>query len=510
MANKEIKEISELFVLPNENDIKKELEKLSKLDKKSNFQKRMLKAYSKNKLDDKDLRNFRSDICSYLINSRKEFLNSIKVYQIAIDDNKVRILQKHFIISQGKIIAPKDFCVYSKTQLNISISLASTYNDEEYYQKFIKNTLSIMDTLFNRKYLLEYFSSQLFKESQNYFFSNIGDFNCSLNKMLTNINWILSEENKLESKSKIEEEKDKESLNNKLETKSEKISLDNYKKIMKISRIKNEDVLIDIYNKSNGDIELIDNIKKIFNEKKDNDDIQVFLYNYELHENYGKQISIMKVNIHRLEEKNVQKEEDINNLNNKIDSLNKEKTSMNSTINKLSKNIDSLNIEKTSMNKTINQLNKSIDSLNKKINFMEPVVYSLISRKAINHCVCKILDTYKNSIAIEKKTNEKNDVFYNIKFVNDVNNIKKEDINKMLDFLFIRKDSFNENAHLIHFEKPQYITDLWEIILKYINFDDKKKIVFNSIVTDEIKNTFDFGQEDVNVKDYIQKKFNVC
>lgn len=64
---------------------------------------------------------------------------------------------------------------------------------------------------------------------------------------------------------------------------------------MKISRIKNEDVLIDMYNKSNGDIELIDNIKKIFNGKKDNDDIQVFLYNYELHENYGKQISIMKV-----------------------------------------------------------------------------------------------------------------------------------------------------------------------------------------------------------------------
>ena len=30
--------------------------------------------------------------------------------------------------------------------------------------------------------------------------------------MLNNINWILSEENKLQSKSKIEEEKDKESL----------------------------------------------------------------------------------------------------------------------------------------------------------------------------------------------------------------------------------------------------------------------------------------------------------
>ena len=104
MANKEIQEISELFVLNNENDIKKELEKLSKLNKKSNFQTRMLKAYSKNKLDDKDLRNFRVDICLYLINSRKEFLYSIKVYQISIDDNKVRTLQKHFIISQ-KIFA---------------------------------------------------------------------------------------------------------------------------------------------------------------------------------------------------------------------------------------------------------------------------------------------------------------------------------------------------------------------------------------------------------------------
>ena len=51
-------------------------------------------------------------------------------------------LKNHFIFPQGKKIEPEDLCIFSKTQLNISISLSSTYNDEEYYGIFIKNTLS--------------------------------------------------------------------------------------------------------------------------------------------------------------------------------------------------------------------------------------------------------------------------------------------------------------------------------------------------------------------------------
>ena len=76
-------------------------------------------------------------------------------------------LKNHFIFSQGKIIEPEDLGIFSKTKLNISISLSSTYNDEEYYRIFIKNTLLILNIIVNRKYILEYFSAKLFKESQN-------------------------------------------------------------------------------------------------------------------------------------------------------------------------------------------------------------------------------------------------------------------------------------------------------------------------------------------------------
>ena len=238
MANKEIvKEISNLFSLPTENYVKQELVQLSKLPKKNNFQEKILKNYSgKNKFDEKDLNNFRADVCSQLIKSKEDFLSCIKIYQISTDYTKVQTLQKYFIIPQGNLIQPKDISEYSKSQANLSLNLLSTYDDGEYFRIFIKGILLILGKLFNKKYILEYLPPNYFdrKESEKYYFDHIKEFQNSLNKILVNINRILSEDKNLEEK------KDKGSLYNESEVGDEKISFNNYKRLMRISRIKEE------------------------------------------------------------------------------------------------------------------------------------------------------------------------------------------------------------------------------------------------------------------------------
>ena len=234
---------------------------------------------------------------------------------------------------------------------------------------------------------------------------------------------------------------------------------------------------------------------------KDCDDYSVFLNNLELnisyYENYGKQISIMRIDMLNLKEENLQRNEEMKVLQKKIDDLKQSNIKMENENKQY----------KDELQKNMDDLNQKIDNLTKRVDFMESILFPIISRKAINHCICKIIDAHKDSISIKPIINENGETFYKIEFIKDVNNIKKQDINDMMDSLFVKKGSFNCNAHLIGIEMPQYIDDLWNKILKYIDLENKNLTVFNAIVTAEIKNEFSFDQEYISVKDFIKKKF---
>ena len=92
---------------------------------------------------------------------------------------------------------------------------------------------------------------------------------------------------------------------------------------------------------------------------------------------------------------------------------------------KQNQNIESLK-KIFQQNQSINKQNKKIDNLTNenasikgKINFIQKIVYSSLSRKVIKHCINKILR--KNKDSMNFLWNEKNELF-KIIFTKDINN----------------------------------------------------------------------------------------
>ena len=63
--------------------------------------------------------------------------------------------------------------------------------------------------------------------------------------------------------------------------------------------------------------------------------------------------------------------------------------------NNLSNKVEALNSKNNEFAKKIGDLENEIKNLKIKVDFMEPIVLSLISRKIINYSVIKILQNYK-------------------------------------------------------------------------------------------------------------------
>ena len=170
-------------------------------------------------------------------------------------------------------------------------------------------------------------------------------------------------------------------------------------KIMIISRIKGEKGFVDIYNKSNGNFELINNIKGLISENEDRINYSVFLCNLEIlfsdYEKVGKQM----LNIKKYMLIKWQKEWKNKYFKKEIDDLIQNKIKME--------------------NNNIDNLNKNFNNLRNKVNFFWPIILSIISRKEINHCIWKITDTYKDSFSIKNIINEKRGTLYKIEFKRD-------------------------------------------------------------------------------------------
>ena len=138
-----------------------------------------------------------------------------------------------------------------------------------------------------------------------------------------------------------------------------------------------------------------------------------------------------------------------------------------------------------------------------KVEFMEPIVLSLICRKAINHSIIKILENNKSKIKVTKIV-ANNEFKYKIEFIDSVNNISKDKLNEFIDSIFAKKDIFNQDSHLINKNIPNYINDLWGQIKKILKLNQNEQIIFDSIITTDIKSCFNFGGEDLSVTNYLK------
>ena len=164
-------------------------------------------------------------------------------------------------------------------------------------------------------------------------------------------------------------------------------------------------------------------------------------------------------------------------------------------------------MEKITINeKRIEIQQKEINELESKVNYLEPIVFALISRKVINYALRQIINNYKKNLKITLFYNERNEANFVLSFITDpVSELNKTDANILLNDLFNIKSSYNPDSHLEGKTIPPFITDIWDFVEKNIKFDKKEELVwFNKIITKDIKSGFIFGDRDISVKDYLK------
>ena len=156
---------------------------------------------------------------------------------------------------------------------------------------------------------------------------------------------------------------------------------------------------------------------------------------------YCAQINSLSDQVNELKKDKIDKDSKINNLNKDIENLKKDKIDKEAQINNLKTQVDNLNTQVDNLNKDnidkdkkISELNKDkkaqedkISNLQKKVDYMEVILNSLISRKVIKHCINQIINKYKSSIKMIKKTKteangEINEFFY-IQVINNINSV---------------------------------------------------------------------------------------
>ena len=212
---------------------------------------------------------------------------------------------------------------------------------------------------------------------------------------------------------------------------------------------------------------------------------------------YSKDIQELRKNIEELRQKDEEKSTQINELK-----KNDKKKSQ--EIDELEKNDKKKSQEIAKLEENDKKKSREINELKKKMNYIEPIVISLISRKIINYCICKILDNYKKLISIRLIHSEGKEPTYKISFINSVKKVKINDANKLLNTLFDKKQTYNEDSHLEGKDLPPFITDIWEVAKKNFNLDKTELLSFDDIITDDIKSGFNFGAHDLSVNDYLK------
>ena len=95
-----------------------------------------------------------------------------------------------------------------------------------------------------------------------------------------------------------------------------------------------------------------------------------------------------------------------------------------------------------------------------KVEFMEPIVLSIICWKAINYSIIKILEKYKTKVKVTTVNFPNKDINYKITFIDSADNISIDKLNDLIVNLFAKKDLFNEDSHLVKKYLPSFITDL--------------------------------------------------
>ena len=465
-------------------EIKEDFKAAKTRKKLNNNTKYMLRKYENQKLDNEKTRfNYDRDICLKLKDLKQDFIPLFQIYNILTDKEKAYRLKNFFIIKKnGESSKLKDEIDEYLEEPVIELKMCLLYDDDKYYFKFVKGILNLMDSNLEDSYKRQYSLTQYIddKNGKNKYDSDKLAFKNYCIAILQDINRILNEcelnkENYLEKESQTNE---KEFFN--------KMPEEKFQFLIKKSGLKYDNVLSNIFTTANNNDNILLEVKKLFNNDKEKYfELKGYLEEY-------LEINEIKNNNNELNQTIKSMEKIMNEQHKKLAAYDKTVKDQNNQLELQSNDISGLK------NK-IKNLSDENGEIKEKLKFMEIIVKASLSRKVINHCLNNIITKYKDCITVE--TNNKNESF-KIVVVKDINNVSVKDSNDLINSLFEKKDYCNNFVHFDGIKKPDFIEDIWDVVLNFILLTKEETENFNKIITKDIKDSFKFSQKDepINIK----------
>ena len=542
-----IQKLIKFFEKPEENSLKEDMDKAKNLKEENTFINEFLIKYSNSDIDNQTSQQMIYDIISELIFIRKDFVPFMKIYMITIDEIKADILRKEFILKEKSLNLIENNDLNNKNKnIKLRLSLSYLFDEEIYYERFVKKILFYLREIFNENYLNEYIEYDFYKyiDKSKYYKENKLSLVNSLIPMLININEVLNEHS----------EKDLNKDSNIVEI---KMPLKRFRILLIKSNLSKNEEMKNIYDKCKDNDEILKKINNLLDNYKDDTEEELyfniiilkeeiekyikekndykhlkerekssFIYDLEIHfamsqmndlpklnnklselekdiNELKKQQNNMKMEVEEIKKK-INEQEKIINEHEKI--INEHEKILNGHEKKLNEHEQIINEHGKEINEQeskINNIGNEIKQLKERVDFLEPIVLYLIIDKIINYCIIKILEKYKNNIKITSE-NKNNKIIYKISFKDSINNITKDDLNNLIEKLLNKKDEFKENSCLINKDDPPFIPDIWPKVKQYLKLNTTQSISFDALITNEIKASFDLRNDELSVTNYLK------
>ena len=500
-----IDKIMKLFSNPNIEQLMEDMEIVKSIKDKSRtkYMNKFIEKYSKVQIDSKIATQMIREIISQLTKERKDFYVLMQIY-LNISDSilTMDILKNHYILANYylKIIENGNpvFLIKKEGKINyieFGVDFHCLYNKEHYYHKFVKGIFHYFKLALEESYLYQFLEKEFLENlnsSEDYYESQSLLYN-SLCNMLNDMNRVISKE------SNNSEKPDKKGENKIID----KMPKNNFRAYAFQCELHTSAEILKIYDDSATDDEIALKIDSLIVNNKHDDNFQLMLLKDNI-ENYLRS-KVMEKRLEQLEnfQEEISKDKAEHYFITKmLQDYEKEKEKEKI----IEIEIEKIKKENAEMKSEINKLNNSVSILEKKVNFMEPVMFSLICRRAKNYCMLKVLEKYKNKIKVTMRYNDYGKKDYKITFIDNVNKISIEESNKLIDILFDKKDEYNDDFLLAGKNIPDFYKNIWNIVKQRFNLEKNELIAFDTIFDDKIRSEFNFGEEDISISDYLKGK----
>ena len=192
-----VQRIFQIFKELDLTELEKDIKKAINLDDKSKtqFVKSFLKKYAKLKIDGPIGKQILTEIIQKLVNTKQDFASLMEIYMATDDELKAEVLRHHFILKEKKLEKVQNGDTSDTIFVKFGISFSCLYDDESYYNKFIKGILRYFRLIFKENYLYEYIKYDYFKNLNEfkYYRDNSSSLGYSLKNMLLDIERVIFE-----------------------------------------------------------------------------------------------------------------------------------------------------------------------------------------------------------------------------------------------------------------------------------------------------------------------------